>query len=183
MAKIFNIYLKNNVSGTDKWGETDMLTVGSELKSLFDKVCQHNNSEFEASDCRLNPGQGDIAPHELLVYFVNDSGASIIKKANSNADVDLTKSGNTYFSGNQPRITEVYVLPVLKFDDRHKALANLCFHELMHDKLEPLNVHVNGGGGLATDGTITSSTPLLDKNKELMAKALGKRIPQYKGAL
>jgi hypothetical protein len=183
MAKIFNIYLKNNVSATDEWDERDMFTVGNELKILFDKVCQLNDSGFAASDYWLDPGRGEIAPHELLVYFINDSGASIIEKAHSNANIDLTKSGNTYFLGNQPRISEVYVLPVLKFRDCHKILANLCFHELMHNKLEPFNVHLNGGGGLATDGTITSSTPLSDKNKELMAKALEKRTPQYKDAL
>lgn len=181
MAKIFNFYLKNLVPDTGEWDERDMFTVGRELKSLFDKVCQLPTTEFTASDWWINPGAGEIADHELLIYFVGDSSKSIIKQAHPNKTVDLTKSGNT--DPGHFRISEVYVLPILKYVDYHLTIANLCFHELMHNKLEPFNVHNQGGGGLAAESAITASTQLTDKNKELMAKALNKRVLQYKGAL
>jgi hypothetical protein len=183
MGKTFNVYLKDRGSSGEEWGEGDMYEVGLQIKGLFDEVCRHPDSDFSQSDFWWDPAPGTILDHELLVYFLPDASKSVIAAAQSKYKLDKTKSGNTYYYGSSPRITEVYVNPVLKFTDRHILLAKLCFHELMHNKLEPFDVHGKGGGGLATDSQITSSTPLTEANKKLMAKALSKRVRQYKGAL
>jgi hypothetical protein len=160
-----------------------MYEVGLQLKDLFDRVCNDPNSVFSESDFWWDPAPATILDHELLVYFLPDASKSVIKAAHPQSPLDTAKSGNTYYHGPSPRISEVYVNPVLRFRDPHILLANLCFHELMHNKLAPFDVHVKGGGGLATAGTITKNTSLSATNIELMAKALGKRVPQYKGAL
>ena len=184
MGKTFNIYLKDlGASGPD-WGEGDMYQVGTLIKAIFDEVCQHPASTvFSDSDFWWDPSPGTIQNHELLVYFLPDSSASVIVSAQSKYKIDSARSGNSYFLGKAPRISEVYVNPALKFTDRHLLLAKLCFHELMHNKLEPFNVHAKGGGGLAAASPISSSTPLTEENKKLMAKALNRPVQQYTGAL
>ncbi len=185
MAGVYNVYLKNLVPEDNMdWGEGDMYAVGLHIKQLFDEVCQNSNSTYSTSDYWWDPPKGTVKDTELLVYVLFDSSQSLIAKTRPKWKIDLTKGGNTFFLGySTPRISEIYLNTMLKFLDAHLLIAKLAFHELMHNKLEPFSVHTSGGGGLATGGMITSSTPLNDTNKELMAKKLGKRIPQYQGAL
>jgi hypothetical protein len=185
MAGVYNVYLKNLVPEDNMaWGEGDMYAVGLYIKQLFDEVCQNSKSTYTTSDYWWDPPKGSVKDTELLVYVLFDSSQSLIHKKYPKRKMNLQNGGNTFFLGTStPRISEIYLNTMLKFNDAHLLIAKLAFHELMHNKLEPFSVHTNGGGGLATDGTIYSSTPLNDANKELMAKNLGKRVPQYQGAL
>jgi hypothetical protein len=185
MAGVYNVYLKNLVPEDNMdWGEGDMYAVGLHMKQLFDEVCQNSNSTYDMSDYWWDPGKGSVKDTELLVYVMFDSSQSLIAKKYPRSGVNLSNGGNTYWRADStPRISEIYLNTMLKYMDAHRLIAKLAFHELMHNKLEPFNVHSQGGGGLATDGIITSSTPLNDTNKELMAKKLTRRIPQYQGAL
>lgn len=186
MADVYNIYLKNLVpSDQMDWGEGDRFQIGIHIKQLFDEVCQHAGSTtYNISDFWWDPASGSVKNHELLVYFLKDSSASLIHKKYPKEKINLTISGNTFWRADKtPRISEVYVNTALKFMDAHLLLAKLCFHELMHNKLEKFDVHANGGGGLATSSPITSSTMLTEKNKELMAGALNKSVLQYQGGL
>jgi hypothetical protein len=180
----------------NRWGKESLLLIGMWLQHLFNQVCKLPITPFTSSSFLIDPNPGQIADRELLVYFVDDANASVISKVHQEVEPDLSKGGRTWFLGEQPRISEVYVLPVLKFEDRYPLLGNLCFHEFMHNKLEPFDIHNRGGDGLAIGNCmsamggrlticdeIRSSTPLTEKNKELMAKALTKRVLQYKGAL
>jgi hypothetical protein len=185
MAGVFNVYLKNLVpSDQMNWGEGDMYQIGLYIKQYFDEVCQNSNSTFSSADFWWDPANGAVKSHELLVYFLKDSSESLIHKTRPSDKINLNNNGNTLWrSDSTPRISEIYVNSVLIYNDAHLLLAKLAFHELMHNKLEKFDVHGGGGGGLATGSPITSSTPLTDKNKELMAKALAKKVPQYQGAL
>ena len=186
MAGVFNVYLKNLVPEDQmNWGEGDRYQIGIHVKQLFDEVCAHASSTtYTSSDFWWDPANGAVKSHELLVYFLKDSSDSLIHKKYPKESINLTISGNTLWrSDSTPRISEVYVNTALQFQDAHLLLAKLVFHELMHNKLEKFDVHGNGGGGLATASPITSSTMLTDKNKELMAAALSKKVPQYQGAL
>ena len=185
MGDVFNVYLKNLVPEDNMdWGEGDMYAVGLNIKQLFDEVCKHPDSKYTISDYWWDPPKGTVKDTELLVYVLWDSSTSLIHKKHPKWKINLKNGGNTFWLGDStPRISEIYLDTMLKFMDAHLLIARLAFHELMHNKLEPFNVHSKGGGGLATDGVITSSTPLNDTNKEVMAKKLGKRVPQYQGAL
>ena len=178
---IFNFYLKDKGVSGPAWGEGDGHFVGLNLKVLLDKACGFKDSGFSASDFWWDPAPGTIKDHELLVYFVPDVSDSVIVGAGYS--IDSTKNGNTAYLGSKPRISEVYVNKVLQFDDRHMLLVNLCLHEMMHNKLAPFDIHTKGGGGVATDGIIYSSTEFTIDNQKLMAKALSKKVPQYTAAL
>jgi hypothetical protein len=183
MAGIFNVYLKNLAPDAD-FGEGDMYAIGLELKSMFDQVCAHTSSPYSSSDYWWDPSSGSIQGHELLVYFLPSESDSLIKRKYPRLSIGSGMAGNTaWFSGATARISEVYLDVAMKYQDYQLLLAKLCFHELMHNKLEPTDLHGQGGGGLATGAPITSSTTLTTKNIELMAAALSKRIPQYQGAL
>ncbi len=185
MGKIYNVYLKNLVPEDNMdWGEGDMYAVGLHLKELFDEVCKNEHSKYDMSDFWWDPTKAQVKSHELLVYVLWDSSSSLIVKKHPKSKVNLSNGGNTFWLGSStPRISEIYIETMIKFMDYHRLIAKLAFHELMHNKLEPFSVHTDGGGGLATGGVITASTPLNDKNKEIMAKKLGKWVPQYEGAL
>lgn len=185
MGKIYNVYLKDKTGDWDQWGEGDMYVVGLELKKIFDEVCGHADSPYSTSDYWWDPSNGTVKDTELLVYFLQSSGDSIIKRKYPKYNLGTGTAGNTvFFTDATPRISEVYVSVALQYADAHLLLAKLCFHELMHNKLEPTDLHGQaGGGGLATGAPITSSTMLTEKNKELMAKALDKKVPQYQGDL
>jgi len=185
MSGVYNVYLKNLVpAGNTDWDAAGMTAVGTNLKQLFDEVCQNSKSSYSSSACQWDPTSGTVKDTELLVYVLYDSSQSLISKNHPKKKIDLTKGGNTFWMANStPRISEIYLNTMLKYMDAHILIARLAFHELMHNKLEAFDIHSKGGGGLATGGVITSSTPLNDTNKELMAKSLGKRVPQFQGAL
>jgi hypothetical protein len=185
MSNIYRVFLKNLVSTGADWGEGQMYAVGMELRDLFKKVCQHPASSYASADYWWDPLPGEITDRELLVYFVRDQSESVIKKAHPGERLEPLKAGNTWPAfGRGIKISEVYVSSVLKYVDSHLLLARLCFHELMHNKLEPeINVHNQGGGGLATGGTIYPATELSETNKALMAQNLDKTVQQYIGAL
>lgn len=183
MSTIYNVYFKDKCENKLDWGEGDRFVLGLELKKLFDAVCQRPETSFIQSDFWWDPAPGTVLGHELLIYCLPDSSQSIIHKEQKTFSIDLTKSGNTFFLGTVPRISEIYIGPVLKYQNSAELLARGCFHELMHNKLEPFDIHTKGGMGLATGGTITTATPLTEENKRLMAKALKTTRVQFKGAL
>ncbi len=178
---IYNVYLKDVQHGAD-WGEGDAYAVGNYLKGLFDEVCQRPETTFTAADFWYNPNAGDIKDHELLVYLVANQGASVIRGIRPNQS--LGPGGTTLFTSNWS-LTEVYHSAAFDLNDANpwRGLAVLCFHELMHNKLKRGNIlHTNGGGGLAR-ATVFSDYTLSATNKQLMASALSKKVPQYKEAL
>ena len=67
--------------------------------------------------------------------------------------------------------------------DSARALAVLAFHEAMHNLLKRGNdLHAMGGMGLAA-ATVFPNSKLTQRNKELMAAAMGKNIPQNQSFL
>jgi hypothetical protein len=183
MPGVYKVFLKSyGFSYSSNWGEGDAYAVGTYLKSLFDEVCQHSGSAYSSSDFWWEPNAGDIADHELLVYLVPNSSSSIIRSLFPGQG--LGAGGTTYFNDNYS-LTEVYFDVGFNLADAnpHRGLAVLCFHELMHNKLKRGNsLHTQGGGGLAR-ATVYSNYTLSAGNKNLMAPALSRKRPQYKGAL
>src|SRR5262249_8919922 len=72
----------------------------------------------------------EIAPHDLVVYFVADPSKSLINELQlSTSTVDL--GGRTAIGSKLGNVSEVYV-------DKNgpaQKLANIAWHELMHNKL------------------------------------------------
>ena len=66
-----------------------------------------------------------------------------------------------------------------------KKLANIAFHELMHNKLDTgarrvPNIHTLGGIGLSPTN---EQSKLTGPNKQLMAQHMFKPVRQYTGAM
>ena len=82
-------------------------------------------------------------------------------------------------------ISEVFVDKALPDGNFQQLLANLAFHELMHNKLDtsgnqPVldDIHTQGGGGLAMATGLKASTLPPSTNLRLMATALQLDVPQ-----
>jgi hypothetical protein len=106
--------------------------------------------------------------HELLVYFMPPY-TSIIKHAPRAGAPDFTKDGNTVFGSGA---SEVYVNST-----DPQALANLAFHELMHNRLKS-GAAMHSQGGLASP-IVYSNTQITTANINAMAKVISAPIKQW----
>lgn len=122
----------------------------------------------------------NLQPHDVVVYFVPDPSSSVTSRAGTGGPRGSNLGG---FTTTSPRgvVCEVYVdgnLPA-------RRLANIAFHEIMHNKLDVgtrtlSDLHRQGGGGLARPPT-EQWTSLTRENVAIMARHLFLRVPQYTG--
>jgi hypothetical protein len=138
----------------------------------------------------LMPQASNVKDDDLLVYVVsrNSSFTSIV--AHRNAAMwasNPTRSGLTSVlpRDNNAIVSEVYWEKVQGDPDMPHLLANLIFHEFMHNKLDAVEhqgedfVHLRGGGGLAVPGGLSAADRPNDANNRLMAQVVGRRHLQY----
>lgn len=164
------------------WGEGSMFAVANYLTDYFNIVCQHANSPFENARCTWQ--KGAVGESDLVIYFVESTKQSIITgqfKAFSNC---TAPSGGT-FESPQGMVSEVYMDSMQGDRNYCKVVANLAFHELMHNKLDApaanqtiADIHASGGSGLA-EATVGRGSQITPQNIALMAGALGKKIRQF----
>jgi hypothetical protein len=116
-----------------------------------------------------------VSDTSLLIYFVDDRGSSLIRRIRPKARLGAGGTTHVRTAGN---LSEVYVSAGLQDSNPARAWAGLAFHEAMHNLLQMgQGLHGSGGMGLAAE-TVYSNSGLTSKNKELMAKVMGKKIPQ-----
>ena len=122
----------------------------------------------------------ELKPHDVVVYFVRDRMSSIASRAGGVFNGDTQSAG---YTSPTPHgiVSEVYVennLPA-------KKLANIAFHELMHNKLDTgarwvPNIHTLGGIGASP---ANERSVLTTPNKQLMAQHMFKPVRQYTGGM
>ena len=175
----YNFYLKDrgtHAPGT--WGEGDCYMVGTYLAEFFDEICQLPSCPFSTSDFWWDPTS--ISNTDLLIYFIDSKVDSLIHKIKPRTP--LGGGGTTHISS-AGNLSEVYIAAASSAADSAKALAVLAFHEAMHNLLKRGNdLHAMGGMGLAA-ATVFPNSKLTQRNKELMAAAMGKNIPQNQSFL
>ena len=118
---------------------------------------------------------------DAVIYFVLNPESSMTRRVPGTPGP--TGNGGFTVTSAKGVICEVYVdgnLPA-------KRLANIAFHEFMHNRLDVgrkvlSNLHSQGGGGLATPPT-NSNTQLTAGNISLLSKNLSQSIPQYTGGI
>jgi hypothetical protein len=156
-----------------------MYAVGLKLKEMFDKVCAET-ADFSGSDftwMKGNPSDTDVV---LYIYYKKRDG--IIQNKGAQA-VHESASGGTYPHASG-MISEIYMEPMDGAANLPAVVANLIFHELMHNKLDSsapqtvADIHTGGGGGLAA-AVVSRSSVLTPTNITLMAKGLSKKVIQY----
>lgn len=182
----YKVWLKNMVPGDpDQWGEGTMYAIGLALNEYFGQVVSRTGN-FDRADYSWEPQQS-VPDHELLVYVLSSASRSIVARFTNQP---LGHTGST-FPTPQGVISEVY-LDVMRGDrDLPRLVANLIFHELMHNKLDayitgaPLkDVHTQGGGGMAViNPPISISTRPTPRNYDLMARHLDRAHAQFAGHL
>lgn len=183
MAKsgVFNLWLVDKGQRNDYyWGEGTMFAVGNYLTEYFNKICQHPSSKIASADFSWSGSAGRVAENELVIYFLTSKSDSIIQK--NGGSPKHWGSGGTYPAPNGI-ISEVYLDMMQGDADYPRLVANIAFHELLHNKLDTAkpvstsDIH-KLGGGLAVP-TISRGLRPSGQEISLMATALGKKAKQF----
>lgn len=139
---IYNIYLVDLVPSAGRrllgFSESTKTTIASRITSLFERVCEGTAFTPQASFLLGTPHS-----HELVVYFLPTRSQSIIGRVGGQlSTIDGNTSGATYFAS-AGMISEVWLDPRdpaqagrARPNLPARQLANLAFHELMHNKVD-----------------------------------------------
>lgn len=122
----------------------------------------------------------DVKPSDVVVYFVRDRMSSIASRVGGTFNANPDTGG---YTSPTPHgiVSEVYV----EYNLPARKLANIAFHELMHNKLDVgtrtvPNIHARGGIG---HSPATEASVLTQDNKALMAAHLFDPVRQYTGRM
>jgi hypothetical protein len=126
----------------------------------------------------------NVKEHELVIYYRNSRINSIISVKGLALPSAPDHAGSTLLIGSAV-LSEIYV-DQCKDINTPKLLAYMTFHEWMHNKLDAdmsnrpvVDVHKNGGGGLANWKLSSKVSGLTTENIKIMAQVLGKKVKQY----
>lgn len=168
----FNVFI-GNLAPLD---ENTMTNVVAILRTYFSRVSNSTNS---FGTIRVVNSAPSLNANDLLCYLVNDFVNSVVVSFDNR--IQREAAGNTSFR-THPAIaaSEVYVSNIDESGaNRSAAIANLIFHELMHNKgTIGARLHRDGGGGLAAS-IITSASSLSEENIRLMQSFLGRNVIQW----
>ena len=174
-ARVFQVALVDRVSPVADYFNPH--TKNEITYTIFD----HLMEIAKVTPGRFIPGPGwsyrpaHVQPHDVVIYFLLDSGQSLVRKK-LGVEPPTTDGGCTYFNG-AVTLSEVYVdgsMPATR-------LANVAFHELMHNKLK-LGDGMHVLGGVAAKPTQENSR-LNPESIRRMSKALFNPVPQYTKAM
>lgn len=167
----YNIYL---VDTMNRIGSDDRRDgVKATLQSYFDQIVKLAKIDGGAvvSFVAANP---QPAPNELMVYFCSENWHVVSQLPGASAINIEAGGGLTVWNQS---VTGSDVAADGKMEPI--ALANLAFHEMMHNKLH-LGEELHQYGGLAA-ATIDSSMRPSQANIKAMAGALKNKRPQWVG--
>ena len=151
--------------------DTRRTDVKATLQSYFDKVAAKAKSDkVLVQFVSVDPQPND---NDLIVYY-STTGWHVVSEMAGAPAVKDTEGGLTYNNG---KVTGSDV--VANPDDDTTMIANLTFHELMHNKLN-MDDSMHRLGGLAKS-PVDESTPLTTANIEAMAKVLATDHKQWVG--
>jgi hypothetical protein len=180
--------------GDPEWWNRTGVEASGILSDYFRPIVGRHTG-FQDVMGSLMPDAASVGDKELLVYIVpnGSSFSSVIARRARSGWTPSTSSGLTFDIGSANGgavsiCSEVYWDRVEGDSQRSRLLANLIFHEFMHNKLDAaagstFDVHTRGGGGLATRDPINHDMRPNDHNMDLMARALNTRHAQFTGNL
>jgi hypothetical protein len=178
----YNVYLLNGLGISAQMNRTTLTSnqvniITSTLKDYFDQVVKAHDAakgakQFGSSSINWISGPTAVADTELLVYLL-PFGATVCSKGKLEqgsppAGHDGLTNPNLGGTG-----SEVYL-----HTTEMKVIANLMFHECMHNKLKLGNAGLHSKDGLAA-ASVDDKTPLTPGNIKDMAGALEKSRPQW----
>lgn len=163
----YNIYLGD--LGNSNLSDSEKATIKSTLEGWFGKIVDAGDTAI-VNWVTAEPAS--IQEHELLVYFVGTRSSTILKFMPGSKGGG-TDNGYTAF-GNSITGSEVYV------SNSRTGLAQIAFHELMHNKLQLDDANLHKKDGLAKIPIPPSGSPS-DKNNSDMKAALKNKNKQWTG--
>lgn len=164
----FNIYLGE--IGTTGLTSEEKNSVKTKLEGWFGKIVDTGDS---AVVTWTSSAPTSIQDHELLAYFVGSSSGSILKVMPGNTSGAGSGNGLTVFGGSLTG-SEVYV------SSSRSGLAELTFHELMHNKLHLDDANLHKKDGLAVKTVPLGGQPSANNIKDMKA-ALKNTNKQWTG--
>jgi len=167
----YNVYL---VDTMNRIGSDDRRSaVAATLQSYFDRIVKLAKVDGGAfvSFVAANPQPKE---NELMVYFCSESWHVVSQLPGASA-INIEAGGGLTLWNHS--VTGSDVAADAKMEPI--ALANLAFHEMMHNKLH-MGEDLHKYGGLAA-ATIDSSMRPSDANIKAMAEALKTKRPQWTG--
>lgn len=200
---LYRVWVANlaALDSNNRWSAAARLDACNHLRDLFNRVINDRACQYTFCDWFLfEPGKSVVARGEVLIYILASFQNSIINRRNTTGQqINPDAAGNTLPVGGDV-ISEIYLgqrphnpgNSTLGDGNYTQLIANVAFHELMHNKLDALplgqggvlgDIHTQGGGGLARGGPnakpLESSTAISQANIGLMAPNLGRAIPQF----
>lgn len=168
----FNVYI-GNLAPLD---DDTMTNVNTVLQGYFTRISNHSNA---FGNIRVVTTASALTTSDLLCYLVQDFMNSVVVSFDN--QINHQSAGNTAFRAHpSTAASEVYIGSINEFGaGRPIAIANLIFHELMHNKgtIGP-RLHLVGGGGLAAE-VVTSASTLNDDNITFMRARMGRNVRQW----
>lgn len=162
----YNVYLGDVNSGLTTEQKNNVRTT---LQGWFGRIVPERTTAIVSW---VNSAPSSISDTELLVYFVASSFDSVVRALPGGGRAG-SNDGFTAWAGGLTA-SEVYV------SSSRTYLAELAFHELMHNKLHLDDAALHSRDGLArfplNPGTNPSTT-----NISQMRAALNNRHPQWTG--
>jgi hypothetical protein len=178
----YNVYLMNGLgiqnSTTGSFlSANQLLSIAQTLQNYFQRVVNAHDASggtrLGTASARWLAGTPAIAPTELLIYLM-PYGATLVKSRGTlkQGQPPLGHDGYTGPIGSSSG-SEVY----FHFSDT-TLLANLMFHEAMHNKLALSDKQLHPRGALAS-ATVDASMTISPSNISDMAAGLDQSRPQW----
>lgn len=150
------------------------------LTSYYTKIATAANATF--SGITVVTGSTSVGPKDLLCYIVSSVSSSAISSWAAVTGGDNVTGNTLCDADGKISASEVYLdIATKNADNLGNMLANIIFHEFMHNKecADPDTVHDSGGGGLAAAGGIKDYMDINPDNVTFMKTRIARDIKQW----
>lgn len=179
----FMLWLVDHPPYPSYWTGSVKTAVGNGLKAHFDQVCTSPKTPYAITNFSwANSGGGRQSDH-LVLHFFRRSRDGLLYMWGHRTGLD--QSGATLWIPARGMVSEIYLEKMEGDANYAKLVANLAFHEAMHNKLDAhpsfasFDVHKIRFGGLSQELGIAASTKLTAADVTAMTPALTRNIPQF----
>ena len=160
-----------------------MINVSNILRGYYQQCTANTDTNFVDVFPLYTRDSYSASETDLLIYIVASFSSSVLKKFDPTLNGGGDIGGNTSWKpevGATLAASEIY-LDVVKARcaDLGGGLANMIFHETMHNKANlGDDVHTKGGGGLAGE-KVRDSDSINDGNVSYMKAVIGNQTKQW----
>ena len=159
----YNVYLGD--LGNSGLSDTEKETLKNTLQGWFAKIVADGDTAIVSW---VKDAPATIQEYELLCYFVSSSSSSILKFMPGNTGGG-TDNGFTVLAPTQAG-SEVYV------SNSKSGLAEITFHELMHNKLNLKDPELHKKNGLAKIPIPLGGQPSVENISDMKAAIKNKQV-------